>query len=258
MSEILKYEVKDKVATITLNRPERYNAFDNPLSFEFIDALKEARKDAGVRAVVLTGAGKAFCSGQDLQAVVGTKRSLGESVDKRYNPMVRLITQTEKPFICRMNGVAAGAGASLALACDYVVAVDTASMVWAFANIGLVLDSGSSFFLPRLVGRQKAFEIATLGEKIPIAEAHRLGLVNQVVTADQLDEAVNAIAQRYANAPTKAIGLIKRMLHRSFESSLDDMLEQEKFGQETAGRTEDYQEGVNAFVEKRKPSYQGR
>lgn len=258
MSEILRYEVHDKVATITLNRPERYNAFDNPLSFEFIDALKEARRDAAVRAVVLTGAGKAFCSGQDLQAVAGTKRSLGESVEKRYNPMVRLITTTEKPFICRMNGVAAGAGASLALACDYVVAVDTASMVWAFANIGLVLDSGSSFFLPRLLGRQKAFELATLGEKIPVQEAHRLGLVNQVVPMDQLDLAVNAIAQRYASAPTKAIGLIKRMLHRSFESSLEDMLEQERFGQEIAGHTEDYQEGVTAFVEKRKPSYSGR
>jgi 2-(1,2-epoxy-1,2-dihydrophenyl)acetyl-CoA isomerase len=258
MSEILRYEVKDKVATITLHRPDRYNAFDNPLSFEFIDALKEARRDPGVRAVVLTGAGKAFCSGQDLQAVADMNRSVGESVDKRYNPMIRLITTTEKPFIARMNGVAAGAGASLALACDYVVAVDTASMVWAFANIGLVLDSGSSFFLPRLVGRQKAFELATLGERISVAEAHRLGLVNQVVPADKLDETVDAVAQRYANAPTKAIGLIKRMLHRSFESSLEDMLELEKSGQEIAGRTEDYREGVKAFIEKRKPHYQGR
>jgi 2-(1,2-epoxy-1,2-dihydrophenyl)acetyl-CoA isomerase len=250
--------VHEQVATITLNRPDRYNAFDNPLSFEFIDALKEARKDANVRAIVLTGAGKAFCSGQDLQDVAGKKRSLGESVDKRYNPMVRLITGTEKPFIARMNGVAAGAGASLVLACDYSVAVDTASMVWAFANIGLVLDSGSSYFLPRLVGRAKAFEIATLGEKIPATEALRLGLLNQVVAADQLDEVVYGIAQRYAKMPTKAIGLIKRMLNRSFESSLETMLEQEKFGQETAGRTEDYKEGVQAFIEKRKPVYQGR
>ena len=220
--------------------------------------MKAARKDKSVRTVVLTGAGKAFCSGQDLQDVSGKTRSLGESVDKRYNPMVRLITQTEKPFICRMNGVAAGAGASIALACDYVIAVDTAKMVWAFANIGLVLDSGSSYFLPRLVGRQKAFEIATLGEKIGAEDALRLGLVNKIVPADQLDEAVNKVAQRYAKAPTKAIGLIKRMLNRSFESSLEDMLEQERFGQETAGRTADYKEGVQSFIEKRKPNYQGK
>lgn len=257
MSEILKYEVESGIATITLNRPERYNAFDNALSFEFIDALKSAQRDKTVRAVVLTGAGKAFCSGQDLQDVAGKKRSLGESVDKRYNPMVRLITGTEKPFICRMNGVAAGAGASIALACDYVVAVDSAKMVWAFANIGLVLDSGSSYFLPRLVGRQKAFEIATLGEKISAEDALRLGIVNQVVPESELDDTVYGIAERYAKAPTKAIGLIKRMLNRSFESSLEDMLEQERFGQETTGRTEDYKEGVQSFIEKRAPKYQG-
>jgi 2-(1,2-epoxy-1,2-dihydrophenyl)acetyl-CoA isomerase len=258
MSEILLYEIKDRIATITLNRPERYNAFDNALSFEFIDALKEARRDPQVRAVVLTGAGKAFCAGQDLQDIAGKKRSLGESVEKRYNPIIKLITGTEKAFICRMNGVAAGAGASIALACDYSISVDSASMVWAFANIGLVLDSGSSYFLPRLVGRQKAFEIATLGEKIPAIEAHRLGLLNQVVPADQLDAAVEAVAARYAAAPPKSIALIKRMLSRSFESSLDEMLEQEKFGQEICGRTEDYQEGVNSFVEKRKPNYTGK
>lgn len=258
MSETLIYTVENGVATITLNRPERYNAFDNELSFKFIDTLKEAKRDPQVRTVVLTGAGKAFCTGQDLKDIQGKKRSLGESVDKRYNPMVRLITGTEKPFICRMNGVAAGAGASLALACDYVVAVDSAAMLWAFANIGLVLDSGSSYFLPRLVGRQKAFEIATLGEKVNMTQAKELGLVNQVVPEDQLDAAVMTIANRYAQMPTKAIGLIKRMLNRSFESGLEDMLEQEKFGQEIAGRTEDYAEGVNAFVEKRKPVYKGR
>lgn len=258
MSEILIYDIKEGVATVTLNRPDRYNAFDNELSFKFIDTLKEAKRDPQVRTIVLTGNGKAFCTGQDLKDIQGKKRSLGESVDKRYNPMIRLITGTEKPFICRMNGVAAGAGASIALACDYVVAVESAAMVWAFANIGLVLDSGSSFFLPRLVGRQKAFEIATLGEKINMVQAKELGLVNQVVAEDKLDETVQAIAARYAQMPTKAIGLIKRMLNRSFESSLEEMLEQEKFGQETAGRTEDYQEGVNAFVEKRKAVYKGK
>ena len=258
MSDILLYELKDGIATITLNRPDTYNAFNNDLSFQFIDALKQTRKDPNVRVVVITGAGKAFCSGQDLKDVKGKKRSLGESVEKRYNPMVKLITGIEKPFICRMNGVAAGAGASIALACDYTIASEKAKMVWAFANIGLVLDSGSSYFLPRLVGRQKAFELATLGEKITAAQALDLGLVNQVVAPEELDDAVHAIASRYAKAPTKAIGLIKRMLTRSFNSSIGEMLEMEKHGQEIAGRTEDYQEGVAAFNEKRTPVYKGK
>ncbi|MCL4109107.1 UNVERIFIED_CONTAM: hypothetical protein GTU68_031019 [Idotea baltica] len=258
MSEILLYDVVDGVATITLNRPDTYNAFNNDLSFKFIDALKAVRKDPAVRVIVLTGSGKAFSSGQDLKDVQGKNRSLGESVEKRYNPMVRLITGIEKPFICRMNGVAAGAGASIALACDYVIASNKAKMVWAFANIGLVLDSGSSYFLPRLVGRQKAFELATLGEKITADQALDLGLVNQVVAPEELDAAVQVIAERYAKAPTKAIGLIKRMLNRSFSSSLDDMLDMEKHGQEIAGRTEDYKEGVLAFNEKRSPVYKGK
>lgn len=258
MSDILLYDLQDGIATITLNRPDTYNAFNNDLSFQFIDALKKVRKDPAVRVIVITGSGRAFCSGQDLKDVNGKTRSLGESVEKRYNPMVKLITGIEKPFICRMNGVAAGAGASIALACDYVVASEKAKMVWAFANIGLVLDSGSSYFLPRLVGRQKAFELATLGEKITSQQALELGLVNQVVAPEELDEAVQTIAARYAKAPTKAIGLIKRMLNRSFSSSIDDMLEMEKHGQEIAGRTEDYKEGVLAFNEKRTPEYKGK
>ncbi len=258
MSDILLYDVTDGIATITFNRPDTYNAFNNDMSFQFIDLLKQVRKDPAVRVVVLTGNGKAFSSGQDLKDVQGKKRSLGESVEKRYNPMVRLITGIEKPFICRMNGVAAGAGASIALACDYIIASEKAKMVWAFANIGLVLDSGSSYFLPRLVGRQKAFELATLGDKISSQQALELGLVNQVVAPEELDAAVQVIAARYAKAPTKAIGLIKRMLNRSFNSSVDEMLEMEKHGQEIAGRTEDYQEGVLAFNEKRTPVYKGK
>ncbi len=258
MSDILLYDLQDGIATITLNRPDTYNAFNNDLSFQFIDALKKVRKDPAVRVIVITGSGRAFCSGQDLKDVNGKTRSLGESVEKRYNPMVKLITGIEKPFICRMNGVAAGAGASIALACDYVVASEKAKMVWAFANIGLVLDSGSSYFLPRLVGRQKAFELATLGEKITSQQALELGLVNQVVAPEELDETVQIIAARYAKAPTEAIGLIKRMLHRRFSYSIDDMLEMEKHGQEIAGRTEDYKEGVLAFNEKRTPEYTGK
>lgn len=258
MYNTLLFEVQDNICTITLNRPDRYNAFNDEMSFEFIDALKKVRKDPEIRVCILTGAGKAFCSGQDLKDVQGKNRSLAASVEKRYNPMIRLVTGIEKPFICRLNGVAAGAGASLALACDYVVASEKVAFVWAFANIGLVLDSGSSFFLPRLVGRQKAFELATLGDKVKAQEAYELGLVNQLVAPEALDEATNSIAARYATAATKAIGLIKRMLNRSFSSSLDEMLNMERDGQEIAGRTEDYKEGVAAFNDKRKPEYKGQ
>lgn len=258
MFNTLQFEVKNQVAHITLNRPDTYNAFNNEMSFEFIDALKMVRKDPEIRAVLLTGAGKAFCSGQDLKDVQGKQRSLSESVEKRYNPMIRLVTGIEKPFICALNGVAAGAGASLALACDIVIASENASFVWAFVNIGLVLDSGSSYFLPRLVGRQKAFELATLGNKVKMEEAERLGLVNKVVGAEDLISEATTMAETFAAKAPKAVGLIKRMLSRSFESSLDDCLELEKFAQETAGSTEDYKEGVNAFVEKRPAAFTGK
>lgn len=258
MYNTLKYDLSNGIATITFNRPDRYNAFNNEMSFEFIDALKQCQKNEEVRVIVLTGEGKAFNAGQDLKDVQGKKRSLAESVENRYNPTTRLIVNMPKPIICRMNGVAAGAGASIALACDYTVAVDTASMVWAFVNIGLVLDSGSSFFLPRLVGRRKAMELATLGEKITATEAAELGLINKAVPAELLDETVNAIAEKYAKSATKAIALMKKMLNRSYSSTLDDMLEQEKFSQEIAGRSEDYREGVDAFTEKRKPTFKGK
>jgi 2-(1,2-epoxy-1,2-dihydrophenyl)acetyl-CoA isomerase len=258
MSETILSHTQDHVCTLTLNRPDTYNAFNEQMSREFIEALKQCARDPEIRAVVITGAGKAFCSGQDLKDVQGQRRSLGESVERRYNPMIRLIRQTEKPFICRLNGVAAGAGASLALACDYVLAAESARLVWAFAGIGLVLDSGSSWFLPRMAGHRRAFELATLGEKISAQQALDFGLVNCVVAYEDLDMHTQQIAARYAQAAPRSIALIKRMLNRSFESSLDEMLEQEKYCQEIAGSTEDYQEGVRAFVEKRPPQFQGR
>ncbi|MCB9235736.1 MAG: enoyl-CoA hydratase/isomerase family protein [Bacteroidia bacterium] len=256
MYNSLLYEVKDGIATITLNRPDRYNAFDNELSAEFINALKKTQYDPEVRVIVITGAGKAFCSGQDLKDA--PKHNLGESVAKRYNPMIRLITGIPKPFVCRLNGVAAGAGASIPLACDYVVAAENVRMVWAFVNIGLVTDSGSSWFLPRLVGRQKAFELACLGDSITAKEAQQMGLINQVVAHEELDAEVQKIAGKLAKSATKAIGLMKRMLNRSFESSLEEALEQEMWGQEIAGRSEDYAEGTNAFNEKRSPVFKGK
>ncbi len=258
MYKTIQYEIRDKVAILTLNRPDTYNAFNNEMSFEFLDALKDVRKNPEVRSVLLTGAGKAFCSGQDLKDVQGKDRSLADSIETRYNPMIRLITGTEKPFLCAMNGVAAGAGASLALACDLVVASETASLLWAFVNIGLVLDSGSSYLLPRLVGRQKAFEISVLGNKIGMEEALRLGLVSRVVPAAELITVATELAATIAAKAPKAVGLIKRMLSRSFESTLDQCLELEKFAQETAGATEDYKEGVSAFIEKRPAAFTGK
>ena len=203
-------------------------------------------------------AGKAFCSGQDLKDVAGKTRSLGESVEKRYNPMTRLVNTIEKPFICRLNGVAAGAGAGLALACDYVIAAESASFVFAFVNIGLVMDSGSSWTLPRLVGKRKAFELATLGERISAKQALELNMINQVVPDQELDAAVEAIAQRYAASATKAIGLMKRMLNQATESSLEEALTMEMYCQEIAGQTEDYKEGVLSFQEKRKAQFTGK
>lgn len=258
MYKTIEYSVADNICTITLNRPDRFNAFNEDMSREFMEALKTAEKDPQVRVIVLTGAGKAFCSGQDLKDIAGQKRSLADSIERRYNPMIRKVCSIEKPIICRLNGIGAGAGASLALACDLIIATEESGLLEAFVNIGLVPDSGSTYFLPRLVGRQKAFEIAALGDKISAAEALRLGLVNRVVPAVELDQAVMETASRFARGATKAIGMIKRMLNRSFESSLDEMLEQEKYCQEIAGNSRDYQEGVQAFNEKRKPDFTGQ
>jgi len=258
MFKTLLYEVRDGVATITLNRPEVYNACNNELTFELQDAIKEAAKDNLVRVVVFTGSGKAFCSGQDLKdAASQGVRSYMDSVFKRYNPIIRGLRNLPKPVICRLNGVAAGAGCSLALACDIIIAAETASLTEAFISIGLVMDSGSSYFLPRLIGYSKAFEMATMPRKIPAQEAFTMGLVNRVVPAEQLDAAIKEATDYYANAPTKAIGLMKKMLNRSFNSDLETILEMEAYSQEIAGNTKDHKEGVMAFIEKRKPVFKG-
>ncbi len=256
--ECLLYEVQDNIATITLNRPDVFNAFNDQQSYDLQDALKQVARDGDVRVVVLTGAGKAFSSGQDLKAIANTdKRDLSDSLEKRYNPIIRAMRELPKPVICKLNGVAAGAGCSLALACDLIVASAAASMIEVFVNVGLVLDSGSSFFLPRAVGSLKAFELSTLGSKVSAEEALQLGMVNKVVAPEALEETVAGLAARYAAAPTKAIGLMKKMLNRSFSSSLDEMLDYEAYCQKIAGNSEDYREGVAAFNEKRKPQFKG-
>lgn len=250
----------DNICTLTLNRPDVFNSFNEEMSAEFIDALKKATKDETVRVVVITGQGKAFCSGQDLKDIKSQagNRSLSDSVLRRYNPMILAIREMPKPVICKLNGVGAGAGASLALACDLIIAAETASLIEVFINVGLVPDSGSSFFLPRLVGYNKAFELITLGTKISAKEALDLGFIYKVVPAEELDAATQELAQRYATGPTKTYGMVKKMLNKAYTSGLNDMLQYEAHNQEMAGRSEDYKEGVTAFVEKRKPQFKGK
>jgi len=253
------FEKKEAVATITLNRPDVFNAFNDEQSFELQDALKAAKKDSEIRVLVLTGAGKAFCSGQDLKAIAGSeKRSFIDSLHKRYNPIIREMRNMPKPIICKLNGVAAGAGCSLALASDFIIASENASLIEVFINVGLVLDSGSSFFLPRLVGSARAFELSTMGSKVSAKQALEWGMINRCVSAEELDVETQKIVDYYALAPTKAIGLMKKMLNKSFNSDLETMLEYEAYCQEIAGSSADNKEGVAAFNEKRKPNFQGK
>lgn len=258
--DTLLYSIDNGVLTLTLNRPDSYNACNEQMTTDLQAALKEAEKDAAVRAIILTGAGKAFCSGQDLKdaPASGGTRSLADSLERRYNPIIRKLTSMPKPIVAAINGVAAGAGCSLALACDIKIAAAGTSLLQAFVNIGLVPDSGSSFFLVRAAGYARAFEIASLGEKLPVERAAELGLINRVVAAESLPDEARAIAERYAAGPTRAYGYIKKMLHRAEHTSLDEALDYEIFMQEAAGRTSDYQEGVAAFVEKRRPVFRGK
>jgi 2-(1,2-epoxy-1,2-dihydrophenyl)acetyl-CoA isomerase len=256
--QFLKYDVQNGVAAVTLNRPEVYNALNDEITFELQDAFKTIAKDESVRAVVLTGEGKAFCSGQDLKSnPEGKKRSFLKSLHTRYNPIIRAMRNLPKPILCRLNGVAAGAGCSLALACDMIIASEDAVLIEVFINIGLVPDSGSSYFLPRMVGPMKAFELCSMGSKLKAVEAHQLGFVNKVVPSADLDAAVKEYADYFAKAPTKAIGLIKKMLNKSAGATLDEMLDYEAYCQEIAGSTDDHQEGVKSFLEKRNPVFVG-
>lgn len=256
--QFLKYAVENGVATVTLNRPEVYNALNDEIKFELQDVFKAIGKDENVRVVVLTGEGKAFCSGQDLKASAGKKRSFFESLQRGYNPIILGMRNLPKPIICKLNGVAAGAGCSLALACDIIVASEEATLIEVFINIGLVPDSGSSYFLPRLTGMAKAFELCSMGNRVKASDALQLGLVNKVCAPLELDATVKSYTDYFANAPTKAIGLIKRMLNKSSTSTLEEMLDYEAYCQEIAGQTSDHQEGVQSFLEKRKPAFTGK
>jgi len=260
--ETIQYKVKDHLCTITLNRPEVYNAINDQLTKELTDAFKNAGRDTAVRVIILTGAGKAFCSGQDLadlkqKYVEGYTPHLGDDLRKRYNPLIKRMRDTPKPIIAAVNGVAAGAGCSLALACDMRLCSEYASFIEVFINVGLIPDSASTWFLPRIVGLGKALELCYTGGKIDAQEALRLNIANKLVPADELINETTKLANHLAGLPAKGIALTKRLLYQSFDNTLNEQLEAETYAQETAGMTSDHTEGVRAFIEKRKPDFKG-
>ena len=255
--ETLLYKNENGVTTICLNRPDRYNAFNEQMRIDLLEALQAAEKDSMCRAIVLSGEGKAFCSGQDLKDIEGKDIDFSDFLKTGYNPVIGTMRNMPKPIIARVNGVAAGAGCSLALACDFIISDQNASFIEVFVGIGLVLDSGSSYFLPRLVGSNRAFELATMGNKVSASMALDWGMINRAVDASELDAEVRKVAEYYANAPTLAIASMKRMLNDSLTSTLDQVLDYEAHYQQMAGSSADYKEGVAAFVEKRKPIFKG-
>ena len=248
------------VLRLTLNRPEVLNSFTRELAREVLEALRAAAEDDAVRAVLLTGAGRGFCAGQDLAEAMpaeGTIPDLGDFVRETWNPVVSAIRHLEKPVVCAVNGVAAGAGANLAFACDIVFAATTATFVQSFAKIGVIPDSGGTFILPRLVGLHRATVMTMLAEKMTAEQAKDLGLVYQVVAPEALIETAFATAAHLATQPTRALGLIKRAFNHSLGVDLDAQLAYEEALQREAGRTADYAEGVRAFLEKRAPRFSG-
>lgn len=259
MTSISK-EIKGKVAILTLNRPEVFNSFNREMALQLQKELDSCEADSGVRAIVITGNGKAFSAGQDLKEVTSEKDNPGfkKILEEHYNPIIKRIRNIEKPIIAAVNGVAAGAGANIALACDIVVASENASFIQAFSKIGLVPDSGGTYFLPRLVGFQKATALMMLGDKVNAAEAERLGMLYKTYPAETFMEEVNNLASILSNMPTKALGLTKRLLNQSITANLDEQLAQEGKLQIESAQSEDYAEGVDAFVNKRKPEFKGR
>lgn len=256
--ETLLTSAESGVLTIVLNRPEVFNAFNEKMKKELNDAVREAERDRSVRCLVIRGAGeKAFCSGQDLREHAGAKRSLRESLETSYNPLVRRIRSMEKPVVGMINGVAAGAGCSLALACDLRVMAEHAKLIEVFIRIGLIPDSGSHWFLARMVGHARAFEYMATGRDIGAAEAGQVGLANLVVPGDRLEAETMKMATALAQGPTAAIGYIKRTLNRCGAADLDEILAYEAVMQQAASETADHAEGVKAFLEKRPAKFTG-
>jgi len=256
----IELKIENKVAYITLNRPEVFNSFNREMALRLQDTLDTCETNNEVRVIVLTGNGKAFCAGQDLKEVTTPELNPGfkKILEEHYNPIILRIRNIKEPIIAAVNGVAAGAGANIALACDVVVADENASFIQAFSKIGLIPDCAGTFFLPRLIGFQKASALAMLGDKVSAQEAERLGMIYKYVPSEEFQETIDKLALKMAKMPTKALGMIKQLFNKSMENNLEEQLALELKHQIEAAKSEDYNEGVTAFMEKRKPNFKGK
>tara|TARA_R110002096_G_scaffold221429_2_gene410234 strand:- start:11981 stop:12760 length:780 start_codon:yes stop_codon:yes gene_type:complete len=250
---------KDEIAWITLNRPQSYNSFNREMALSLQNTLDECSENDSIRAVVIQGEGKAFCAGQDLVEVTDQSQNPGfrKILEEHYGPIIQKIRSCNKPIIAAVNGVAAGAGANIALACDIVVANEKASFIQAFSGIGLIPDSGGTFFLPRLIGFQKASALAMLGDKVSAIEAEKLGMIYKVFSEESFESELRNLAERLAKMPTKGLALTKKAFNQAMNNSLGEQLALESKLQIEASETNDYKEGVAAFIEKRKPNFKG-
>ncbi len=258
MSSIL-FEIKDSIAYITLNRPDKFNSFNREMALLLQNKLDECASLHEIRCVYITGAGKAFSAGQDIGELVGEdKIELAQILSEHYNPIVKRIRNLPKPVVAAVNGVAAGAGANMALCCDIVVAAESASFIQAFSKIGLIPDSGGTFTLPRLIGWQKASALMMTGDKVSASDAERFGMIYKVFAADLFEAESKKIAHTLANMPTKGLAYTKHVLNYSFSNSWEEQLQLEDQFQQKAAETEDYQEGINTFLEKRQANFKGK
>lgn len=258
MDSIL-YSVNENVATLTLNRPEKYNSFNREMALMLQDYIKKADADNEVRCILIKGQGKAFSAGQDLSEVTGANPvSFKKILSKHYNPLIKIIRNSGKPVIAAVNGVAAGAGANIALCCDIVLASTSASFIQAFSKIGLIPDSGGTYFLPRLIGFQKALALAISGDKVTSAEAERMGMIYKVFDDNTFETECDVFSRNIAQMPTSAISYIKKAFNASMNNTLEQQLILEDEFQLICSSSDDYNEGVNAFIEKRKPIFKGK